>query len=95
MTDADVERHLQGVVAEPALPVARTDIATFGAQQVRVVERFDRQWATWADHGAPWIARLPQGDFCQVRGLPSSTQAAPQGMPRLARSVSSLMCFRK
>ena len=43
MTDADVERHLQGVVAEPALPVARTDIATFGAQQVRVVERFDSQ----------------------------------------------------
>jgi len=70
MTDADVERHLQGVVAEPALPVARTDIATFGAQQVRVVERFDRQWATRADDGAPWIARLPQEDFCQVHGLP-------------------------
>ena len=60
------------LLAELGLPVARTDIAMFGAQQALVVERFDRQWATRADDGAPWIARLPQEDFCQVHGLPSS-----------------------
>lgn len=49
------------------LPVADTEIATFGQQKALVVERFDRQWMD----DDSWIARLPQEDFCQVLGYPS------------------------
>lgn len=53
------------IVGELGLPVATTEIATFGDQKVLVVERFDREWVD----GRKWIARLPQEDFCQALGL--------------------------
>lgn len=52
------------------LPVANTEMARFGDQLVLVVERFDRAWAKRTD-GQPWIARLPQEDFCQALGVAS------------------------
>lgn len=48
------------------LPVARTEIATFGARKVLVVERFDRV----SRDGR--LLRLPQEDFCQALSVPSS-----------------------
>ena len=62
------------------LPVATTEMARFGEQPVLVVERFDRAWSTRAD-GQPWIARLPQEDFCQVMGLPSRDKYEVSGGP--------------
>jgi serine/threonine-protein kinase HipA len=48
------------------LPVARTEIATFGKRKVLVVERFDRV------HRGDRLLRLPQEDFCQALSIPSS-----------------------
>ena len=79
------------LLAELGLPVARTDIATFGAQEVLVVERFDRQWATRGDDGAPWIARLPQEDFCQVHGLPSSRKYEADRGPGMRECLRVLL----
>ncbi|QTD57292.1 type II toxin-antitoxin system HipA family toxin [Parasphingorhabdus cellanae] len=58
------------------LDVAQTEVATFGARKVLVVERFDRQWQ---DDGR--LIRLPQEDCCQALGIPSSRkyQSTVQG----------------
>ncbi|MGQ3017218.1 HipA N-terminal domain-containing protein [Phenylobacterium sp.] len=53
------------------LPVARTEIATFGARRVLVVERFDRRL-----RGDDHILRLPQEDFCQALSVPGATENA-------------------
>jgi len=49
------------------LPVAKTEIATFGARKVLAVERFDRRWRSPTE-----LLRLPQEDFCQALGVPSA-----------------------
>ncbi|MFD3266142.1 type II toxin-antitoxin system HipA family toxin [Phenylobacterium ferrooxidans] len=48
------------------LPIAKTEIATFGARRVLVVERFDRR------RRGEQLLRLPQEDFCQALSTPSS-----------------------
>ncbi len=58
------------------LETASAEIATFGARKVLVVERFDR-----ARQPEGWIARLPQEDFCQALGLPSSLKYESDGGP--------------
>jgi len=58
------------------LPTASCDIVEFGRWKVLMVERFDR-----AHQPAGWIARLPQEDFCQALGLPSSKKYESDGGP--------------
>jgi len=58
------------------LPVADAAIVRFGARKVLAVTRFDR-----ATQPAGWIARLPQEDFCQALGLPSSQKYEADGGP--------------
>jgi serine/threonine-protein kinase HipA len=58
------------------LQVARTEIATFGARRVLVVERFDRRWR---DDGQ--LLRLPQEDCCQALSIPSSRKYQNQQGP--------------
>jgi len=58
------------------LPVPSCEIVEFGARKVLAVERFDR-----ARMPAGWIARLPQEDFCQALGLPSSKKYESDGGP--------------
>jgi serine/threonine-protein kinase HipA len=48
------------------LPIAKTEIGTFGARRVLVVERFDRR------RRGNQLLRLPQEDFCQALSIPSS-----------------------
>jgi len=76
---------------ELGLPVAGTEMARFGDQLVLVVERFDRRWSTRAHDGQPWIARLPQEDFCQVRGLHSREKYEVSGGPGMAQIVQVLL----
>lgn len=82
------------------LPVARTEIATFGDQRVLVVERFDRLWRN-VGHANPymarfklpkdaWIARLPQEDFCQATGHPSDEKYEKDGGPGMAQILALL-----
>jgi serine/threonine-protein kinase HipA len=82
------------------LPVARTQIATFGDQRVLVVERFDRSWRNVgardpnaARFKAPpdaWIARLPQEDFCQSTGRPSHAKYEKDGGPGMTQILGIL-----
>ncbi|MET3233402.1 UNVERIFIED_ORG: serine/threonine-protein kinase HipA [Burkholderia sp. 1263] len=61
------------------LPVANTDMLTFGKQRVLSVERFDRQLHS----SGQWLLRLPQEDFCQVYGVPSHRKYENEGGPGL------------
>lgn len=82
------------------LPVARSQIATFGDQRVLVVERFDRHWRnvgardpTAARFQVPrsaWIARLPQEDFCQATGNPADAKYEKEGGPGMAQILGIL-----
>ena len=67
------------------LPVARTEIATFGARRVLVVERFDRRL-----RGDDHILRLPQEDFCQALSVPSSRKYQREGGPGVIDILTKL-----
>ncbi len=58
------------------LNTARCEILEFGKRKVLAVERFDRR-----RQPAGWIARLPQEDFCQALGLPSTRKYESDGGP--------------
>ena len=82
------------------LPVARTQIATFGDQRALVVERFDRLWrnigeldpnaARFKMPPDAWIARLPQEDFCQATGRPSEEKYEKDGGPGVGQILGIL-----
>lgn len=69
------------------LPVAASQIATFGEQRVLVVERFDRMITAGADR---WIQRLPQEDFCQATGTPSGLKYNEHGGPGIDQCLELL-----
>jgi len=58
------------------LPAPQGELLKFGERKVLAVERFDR-----ARQSSGWIARLPQEDFCQALGLPSSKKYESDGGP--------------
>lgn len=78
------------LLRELGLPVATTDIATFGDQTVLAVQRFDRQRVTKPETAAPWIARIPQEDFCQVLGRGPHEKYEAQGGPGIAQCLQVL-----
>ncbi|HEY8876919.1 MAG TPA: type II toxin-antitoxin system HipA family toxin [Roseateles sp.] len=82
------------LLRELGLPVAGTDIATFGDQTVLSVERFDRQWVAGSDAASRWIARIPQEDFCQVLGRASHEKYEAQGGPGMAQCLQVLRSSR-
>ena len=71
------------IVAALGLRVASCDIARFGRRKVLVVERFDRALLT-GPSGDPWLARLPQEDFCQALGLSGALKYESDGGPGVA-----------
>ncbi len=79
-TSVENEWLCMNLLAEFGLPVAKTEILTFGSQQVLSVERFDRQRHSSGD----WIMRLPQEDFCQAMGVPSHGKYESDGGPGLS-----------
>ena len=64
------------VLAAFGIPVADCEIDRFGPHKVLVVTRFDR-----AMQPEGWLSRLPQEDFCQAYGIPSSQKYQDQGGP--------------
>lgn len=66
-------------------PVATSTIETFGAQTVLSVERFDRAW-----NPAGWIARLPQEDLCQAKGVASRMKYESDGGPGIVACLQVL-----
>ncbi|HTY50657.1 MAG TPA: type II toxin-antitoxin system HipA family toxin [Steroidobacteraceae bacterium] len=79
------------ILRQLELPIANTQMATFGTQKALVVERFDRRWIGVARGDAQargfvpatdvWIARLPQEDFCQATGRPPTQRYESDGGP--------------
>lgn len=82
----DNEWLCMNLLAEFGLPVARTAILHFGTQKVLGVERFDRKMHP----SGKWIMRLPQEDFCQVRGVPPHLKYESDGGPGLRKLAAVL-----
>ena len=57
----------------------------FGTQRALVVKRFDRSW-----HPEGWIARLPQEDFCQAKGVSSYQKYEQKGGPGIEACLGVL-----
>lgn len=74
------------LIGELGLPMAPTEMATFGDQRALIVERFDREWMG----AGRWIARLPQEDFCQALGLPPRLKYEVDGGPSGADGLALL-----
>jgi serine/threonine-protein kinase HipA len=80
-------------MSELGFDVAPSEIATFGARKVLVVERFDR--ALQQPSGRPeWIARLPQEDFCQALGVPVAQKYESEGGPGIRDILRVLQTSR-
>lgn len=79
-TSVENEWLCMHLLAEYGLPVASTALLTFGSQKVLGVERFDRRLHS----SGTWLMRLPQEDFCQVKGIPSHLKYESDGGPGLA-----------
>lgn len=86
MSDSvDNEHYCMRLMTAFGLDVAKTDIVTFGARRVLVVERFDRRWRN-ANH----ILRLPQEDCCQALGFPPTRKYQSDYGPNM-RDILSLL----
>jgi serine/threonine-protein kinase HipA len=59
------------------LPIASCEVKQFGSTRTLVVQRFDRQLHSSKRY---WL-RLPQEDFCQATGTPSSLKYEADGGP--------------
>ena len=77
------------LVSRLGLPAAPCEVATFEEHKVLVVERFDRALRALPT-GAPWIARLPQEDFCQALGLAAEEKYESAGGPGMATILRQL-----
>jgi serine/threonine-protein kinase HipA len=67
------------LLTEYGVPVAPCEVTTFGTAKTLVVTRFDR---VLHSSGGYWL-RLPQEDFCQATGAPSSLKYEADGGPGL------------
>lgn len=69
------------------IPVARCDMAKFGAQRTLIVERFDRRLSA----GGTWIVRVPQEDICQATGTPPAKKYERDGGPGIKTVLDLLL----
>ena len=81
------------LVREMGVPIAETEMATFGEQRALVVQRFDRRWQGVSNDAVEqpgfkppeeaWIARLPQEDLRQAMGVPPTLKYESDGGPKI------------
>lgn len=81
----DNEHYCLRLIEAFGLPVAQTDIVSFGRRRVLVVERFDRHW-----RGTSHIIRLPQEDCCQALGFPPTLKYQSDGGPNMRGNLGLL-----
>ncbi len=74
------------ILAAYGVPVARSEIASFGQFKTLVVERFDRRPAP----DGSWWLRLPQEDFCQATGTAPAAKYESEGGPGIERILEIL-----
>ncbi|WP_321892363.1 type II toxin-antitoxin system HipA family toxin [Paraburkholderia tropica] len=84
-TSVENEWLCLALLAAYGLPVSSARIATFGAQKVLAVERFDRAVSRT---GA--LLRLPQEDFCQALGVAPHFKYETDGGPGV-REIADLL----
>jgi len=72
---------------ELGLDVPQATIIRAGNMRALAVARFDRRWS----RDRTRLIRLPQEDFCQAVGLPSSTKYESDGGPGIAEIMQRLM----
>jgi len=85
-TSAENEWLCAKLLRSYGVSIANCDIHIFGKRKVLVVERFDRRMASSGDH---WL-RLPQEDFCQATGTPTSAKYEADGGPGLIKIAEIL-----
>ena len=90
-TSVDNEWLCLRLFKEFGLPTANAEIATFGAQRVLVVERFDR---TCSANGKQ-LFRLVQEDFCQATGTSPLLKYENDGGPGLKQMFTLLQQSRE
>ncbi len=73
------------IVRKLGLPAAESQIQDFGARRALVVTGFDRSW-----QAQDWIARLPQEDFCQAKGVASAEKYEQMGGPSIEACLEVL-----
>ncbi|MEM6890636.1 MAG: type II toxin-antitoxin system HipA family toxin [Pseudomonadota bacterium] len=81
----DNEHYCLKLLEAFGLPVAQTEIVTFGKRRVLAVERFDRQWRNDTE-----LLRLPQEDCCQALGVPSEQKYQNSGGPSAVQILNLL-----
>jgi serine/threonine-protein kinase HipA len=67
------------LLTEYGISIASCEVKQFGATKALVVKRFDRELHSSKRY---WL-RLPQEDFCQATGTPSSSKYESEGGPGL------------
>jgi serine/threonine-protein kinase HipA len=85
-TSVENEWLCSRIMAAYGLPTAYCEMAMFGATKALIVERFDRRLASAGTH---WL-RLPQEDFCQATGSPSSQKYEADDGPGMVRIAAIL-----
>lgn len=86
MSDSvDNEHYCMRLMEAFDLDVAKTEIVTFGARRVLVVERFDRRW-----RNASHLLRLPQEDCCQALGFPPTRKYQSDHGPNMGNILTLL-----
>ncbi|MEO8016212.1 MAG: type II toxin-antitoxin system HipA family toxin [Pseudomonadota bacterium] len=76
-TSVENEWLCSRIVAAYGIPVAKCEIAEFGARKALVVARFDRVLHSGGEY---WL-RLMQEDFCQATGTPNHRKYQSDGGP--------------
>lgn len=76
------------ILAAYGLPVADCEPLQFEDMKVLSVTRFDRAWREGSS--GPWLARLPQEDFCQATGTPAFMKYESDGGPGIDRIMGLL-----
>lgn len=74
------------ILAAFDVPVATSEIRTFGKHTILEVERFDRVLSSDGN----WLVRLPQEDFCQVTGTPGDLKYEGESGPGISAIMKLL-----
>lgn len=86
-TSVENEWLCEKILNAYGIKTANSQIMHFKDKKVLVVERFDRKLST----NGNWIMRLPQEDFCQATGIPSSRKYESDGGPGIQSIMSILL----
>lgn len=86
-TSVENEWLCEKIMNAYGIKTANSQMMQFEDKKVLVVERFDRKLS----NDGKWIMRLPQEDFCQATGTPSSRKYESDGGPGIESIMKILL----